>query len=251
MVRMHSPSQGHGPEKKETMRLQKFLAHAGVCSRRAAEAHILEGKVTVNGQTVLTLGTQVDPTADKVAFQGKPVGLKQSDPHVYLAVNKPKGVITSCSHKNAKVILDIVDIKERVYPVGRLDKDSDGLVLLTNDGDLHNKLSHPSHNHEKEYRVTTHRPMRDKDLEAMAKGIVIEGERTRRAKVKRLGTKEFKIILKQGRNRQIRKMVAKVGNGVDRLQRLRMSSVGLGNLKSGAWRHLTPKEIKGLKKLNP
>ena len=237
--------------KAETMRLQKFLAHAGVCSRRAAEALILDGRIQVNGAVVDQLGTQVDPVKDRVTFDGKPVKAAKKNTHIYLAVNKPRGVITSCSHKNAKIILDLIPIKERVYPVGRLDKDSDGLVLLTNDGDLHNKLSHPSHNHEKEYRVTTLQPFKDKALTAMANGVVIEGEKTRKAKVKRLGPKSFKIILKQGRNRQIRKMVSALGNKVDRLQRIRMSAVGLGNLKPGGWRHLTDKEVKSLKQLNP
>ena len=234
-----------------TMRLQKFLAHAGVCSRRAAEAHILAGKVRVNGQVVDALGSQVDPVKDQVTFEGKPITVSPKKEFVYLAVNKPRGVITTCSQEKAKIILDLIPVKERVYPVGRLDKDSDGLVLLTNDGELHNKLSHPSHNHEKEYYVTTRHPIKDKALAAMAKGVVIQGERTRKAEVRRVGPKAFKIVLKQGRNRQIRKMVGKVGNAVDRLQRVRMSNVRLGRLKLGGWRHLTPEEIKGLKNLNP
>ena len=235
------------PKGEGAMRLQKYLAHAGVCSRRAAETHILEGRVRVNGHRVTTLGTQVDPAKDKISFQNKPVVLKGEASHIYIAVNKPRGVVTTCSQKNVKIILDLVPVKERIYPVGRLDKDSDGLVLLTNDGQLHNRLSHPSHDHEKEYRVTTHHPMADKALETLAKGVVIDGEKTRRAVVKRLGPKEFKIILKQGRNRQIRKMVGAVGNRVGRLQRIRMANVRLGNLKQGSWRHLTPGEIKGLK----
>ena len=232
------------------MRLQKFLAHAGVCSRRAAEAHILDGRVRVNQDVVKALGTQVDPVKDRIFFDGRPVTLEKAAAHLYIAVNKPRGVVTTCSQKNVKIILDLVPVKERVYPVGRLDKDSDGLVLLTNDGDLHNRLSHPSHDHEKEYRVTTKYPIKDKALDAMAKGVIIEGERTRKAVVKRLGPKEFKIILKQGRNRQIRKMVGKLGNAVVRLQRVRMANVLLGNLKSGGFRHLSSKEIKGLKRKN-
>lgn len=226
------------------MRLQKFLAHAGVCSRRKAETLILEGRVQVNDQQVTTLGTQVDPEHDRVSFDNTPVKPPQAQADfTYIAVNKPRGYITSCSHKNARIILDLVPLKKRVYPVGRLDKDSQGLVLLTDDGELHNRLSHPSHNHEKEYQVKTLHPIGDSALNSMAEGMVIEGAKTRRAVVHRISPNEFKIILKQGRNRQIRKMVGKTHNQVARLQRIRMANIVLGDLKEGAWRFLTEQEI--------
>ena len=230
------------------MRLQKYLAHAGICSRRKAEEYILNGLVTVNNKTVTELGTKVDPENDWVLFNNQPVILKQEASKVYIALNKPEGYVTSCSQQKSKIILDLIDIDERVYPVGRLDKDSKGLVLLTNDGDLHNKLSHPSFNHEKEYIVTTVHPISETALKNMAQGIVIDKIKTRKATVKRLSKNKFIIILKQGRNRQIRKMVGKIGNKVDILKRTRMANINLGNLKQGKWRYLTPKEIKQLTK---
>ncbi|MCP3944443.1 MAG: rRNA pseudouridine synthase [Desulfobacteraceae bacterium] len=229
------------------MRLQKFLAHAGVCSRRKAETFILEGRVKVNEVKITTLGTQVDPETDRVVFDNKPVSPPKPE-YTYIAVNKPRGVVTSCSQKNARIILDLVPIKKRVYPIGRLDKDSVGLVLLTDDGELHNRLSHPSHNHEKEYLVKTFAPIGDEDLKAMADGMVIEGVKTRRAKVERVAKNQFSIILKQGRNRQIRKMVDQTNNKVDTLKRIRMANINLGGLKENGWRYLTDQEIKVLTK---
>lgn len=230
------------------MRLQKFLAHAGICSRRKAETLILEGSVKVNGIIIKELGTQVDPESDLVLFEGKKVVLPSSDKgSTYIAVNKPKGVVTTCSQKNAKIILDLVPVKQRIYPVGRLDKDSVGLILLTDDGDLHNKLSHPSHDHEKEYLVFTTHPINDRALKSMAEGMIIDGQKTRKAKVRRVSKNGFKIILKQGLNRQIRKMVGKTGNKVDMLKRIRMAHINLGNLSPGKWRYLTKEEVKKLK----
>jgi 23S rRNA pseudouridine2605 synthase/23S rRNA pseudouridine2604 synthase len=228
------------------VRLQKYLAHAGICSRRKAEEHILNGRVKVNNQTVTELGTKIQPENDQILFDNKPVILKQDVSKIYIALNKPEGVVTSCSQQKAKIILDLIDIDERVYPVGRLDKNSTGLVLLTNDGDLHNKLSHPSFNHEKEYIVTTRHPISETALKNMAQGIIIDKVKTRKATVKRLSKNKFNIILKQGRNRQIRKMVGKTGNKVDILKRIRMANINLGNLKEGKWRYLTPEEIKQL-----
>ncbi len=239
------------PTTEPDIRLQKFLAHSGICSRRKAETHILEGRVKVNGKTVTELGTKVCPQTDRVWFDGTPVTLPAEEAHTYILVHKPRGIITSCSRKHGKIILDLVKTDKRVYPVGRLDKDSEGLVLLTDDGQLHNRLSHPSHDHEKEYRVTTLNPVTDDALETMARGMVIDGVKTRKARVSRLGKDEFKMVLKQGLNRQIRKMVGKTGNQVTRLLRVRMASVTLGSLKPGEWRHLTPKEIKRLTSHEP
>ncbi len=228
------------------MRLQKYLAHAGICSRRKAEEHILNGCIKVNHQIITKLGTMVDPQKDKIFFNQKPVVLKKEVAKVYIALNKPIGYVTSCSQQKTKIILDLINIDERIYPVGRLDKDSKGLVLLINDGDLHNKLSHPSFNHEKEYIVTTVHPISEAALKNMAQGMIIDKVKTRKAKVKRLSKNKFNIVLKQGLNRQIRKMVAKAGNKVDILKRIRMANITLGNLKEGKWRYLTPKEINRL-----
>jgi len=206
--------------------------------------------VSVNGTVVKALGTKADPAKDKICLDGKQVSYtsEKKREYTYLAVNKPAGVVTTCSQKNAKIILDLVPVKQRVYPVGRLDKDSVGLVLLTDDGELHNRLSHPSHDHEKEYLVYAVRPVSDQDLSAMAKGMLIDGQKTRRARVRRVSETGFKMVLKQGLNRQIRKMVGKTGNEVAMLKRIRMANVQLGNLPSGKWRHLTPKEVTGLTK---
>ncbi len=227
------------------------MAHAGVCSRRHAEGLILQGQVTVNGQKILTLGTKVDAEKDQVQVNGRPIHLQESSAFTYIMVNKPRGVITTCSQPQdrGKIILDLVPVKKRLYPVGRLDKDSRGLVLLTDDGRLHNLLSHPSFDHEKEYRVTTMLPISDKNLALMARGMVIDGEKTRKALVERKGKNEFLIVLKQGKNRQIRKMVAKTGNRVRDLCRVRMAHLILGDLAPGHWRYLHPLEMEGLEKI--
>lgn len=227
------------------MRLQKYLAHAGLCSRRKAEEYILAGRIKINGITISELGTKVDPS-DFVFFDDKPVLLRIEQPKIYLALNKPEGYVTSCSQKKTKIVMDLIDMDERIYPVGRLDKNSKGLILLTNDGELHNKLSHPSFDHEKEYIVTTVDPVSDKALRSMAEGVMIDEVKTRKAMVKRISEKQFCIVLKEGRNRQIRKMVQKTGNEVDTLLRIRIANIHLGKLKEGAWRHLTKEEIRQL-----
>ncbi len=229
------------------MRLQKFLSQAGVCSRRKGEAYILAGRVRVNNETIVSLGTKIDPESDRVEVDGKKIAWSVGKKKIYIALNKPRGIVTSCSHKGERIVLDLIDIKERVYPIGRLDKDSMGLLLLTDDGDLHNKLSHPSFDHEKEYVVETVAPMGNEALKRMADGIVLDGKPTRRAKVKRVAENSFNIVLKQGINRQIRRMVKETGNRVKTLKRIRMGSVRLGKLKNGAWRFLSEAEIKALK----
>ena len=232
------------------MRLQKYLAHAGICSRRKAEEYIRDGKVRVNDTVITTLGTRVDVKKDRVFFDNRPVRFEPEDKKIYIAVNKPKGVVTSCfRQKKSRIILDLIDIEERIYPIGRLDKDSTGLLLMTNDGDLHNRLSHPSYDHEKEYLVATGRPISDAALKKMADGMMIDNQKTRRSRVNRISENRFKIILKQGLNRQIRKMVKQTGNTVVRLERVRMANIRIGRLKPGRWRYLNPDEIKGLKGL--
>jgi pseudouridine synthase len=229
------------------MRLQKFLSMAGVCSRRKGEEYIKAGLVKVNGETITQLGTKIDPENDEVTFKDTPVVPR--DNRIYIALNKPEGYVTTCMQKREKIILDLLDIKERVYPIGRLDKESTGLILLTSDGSLHQRLAHPSFDHEKEYEVTVGKPILDKALKRMAAGMTIMGSKTRPAKTKRLSEKKFLITLKEGRNRQIRKMVRKVGNHVTELKRVRVSKVKLGRLAEGSWRYLTEKEKNDL--LNP
>jgi len=228
------------------MRLQKFLSASGICSRRQGETYILDGRVQVNGRVVNTLGTQVDPEADTVAVDGRPVALV--DEKVYIALNKPRGYVTSCDHPGERIVLDLVDIPQRIYPVGRLDKDSTGLLLLTNDGRLHHRLSHPSFDHEKEYDVTVDRPVSDNALARMAGGMHVKGRRTRPARVRRLSRHRFRIVLQEGRNRQIRRMVKQLGLRVRELKRVRMAGIRMDRLASGTSRHLTASEIRGLLK---
>jgi pseudouridine synthase len=226
------------------MRLQKFISQAGYCSRRHAEELILNGRVTVNGQIITRLGTKIDPDKDKITVEGTPLSPEEN--LVYIALNKPKGYVTSCSHPGEKIVMDLVNIPQRVYPVGRLDKDSTGLLLLTNDGNLHLKLTHPSFDHEKEYLVTVAQPIPLGSLHSLEKGLTILGSKTRRAQVKRISEVRFKIILKEGRNRQIRRMVQKVGSRVSELKRIRISNIRLGKLPEGKWRYLNQDEKKCL-----
>ncbi|MFO7749465.1 MAG: pseudouridine synthase [Desulfobacteraceae bacterium] len=229
------------------MRLQKFLSRAGVCSRRKGETYIAEGRVAVNGETVTSPGCKVDEEKDRVTVDNRTVDFSPEKKNLYIALNKPAGYVSSCHHRGEKIVLDLVDLPDRVYPVGRLDRDSTGLILLTNDGDLHNRLSHPSHNHEKEYLVETGQPVSRRDLARMAEGIVLDGKKTRRAEVAAVSGHRFKIVLKQGLNRQIRRMVQKCNNRVKTLKRVRMGTIRLGRLEQGKWRHLTPKEVSFLK----
>jgi 23S rRNA pseudouridine2605 synthase/23S rRNA pseudouridine2604 synthase len=229
------------------MRLQKFLSAAGICSRRKGEAFIQAGRVAVNDRVVFELGTQIDPETDQVRFDGKLIPYEQ--PLVYIAMNKPLGYVTSCHHPGEKIVLDLINLDQRVYPVGRLDKDSTGLLLLTNDGRLHHTLSHPSFDHEKEYDVTVAKTITDGALQKMATGLPMMESKTRPAEVSRISSRRFRIILKEGKNRQIRRMVRKVGNQVTMLKRIRVAAIKLGRLPAGKWRFLSEKEKSVLSKL--
>ena len=229
------------------MRLQKFLSAAGVCSRRKSEELILAGRVSLNAVVVTELGTKADPDLDLVELDGKAVHIHQD--RVYIALNKPGEYVASTLHKGEKVVTDLVDIPQRVYPVGRLDKDSTGLLLLTNDGRLHHRLSHPSFDHEKEYVVRVVKPIPDGALERMARGVPMMGTKTRPARIRRISRRRFNIVLQEGKNRQIRRMVRKVGNQVADLKRVRIANIQLGNLSEGTWRHLTQTELKRLLKM--
>ncbi|SHJ75671.1 23S rRNA pseudouridine2605 synthase [Desulfatibacillum alkenivorans DSM 16219] len=227
-------------------RLQKYLAHAGVCSRRHAEELISQGKVAVNGEIVTQMGVKIDPDQDEIAVNGKKVEPKES--RTYIMLNKPAGYLTTCKQPGRKIVLDLIDLPQRLFPIGRLDNNSTGLLLLTDDGRIHHRLSHPSFDHEKEYEVETVKDVPDQALDAMRRGMMLEGKKTRPAKVKRTGPKSFTIVLKEGRNRQIRKMVELTKNKVRRLHRVRMSTIRLGGLPSGKWRRLNAKEIQALTK---
>jgi pseudouridine synthase len=226
------------------IRLQKFLSAAGVCSRRKGEELIASGKVAVNGKIAVELGTKIDPDRDQVEVDGKVI--QPAHTLVYIALNKPRDYVSSCSHPGEKVVVDLIDTSERIYPVGRLDKDSTGLLLLTNDGRIHHRLSHPSFDHEKEYDVTVARPIADGALKKMSDGLPLMGTKTRPARITRISARRFRIVLQEGKNRQIRRMVRKVGNEVTGLQRKRFASIRLGNLAPGKWRYLSPSETQRL-----
>ena len=232
---------------EKSIRLQKYLAEAGVCSRREGERMILDGRVAVDGRVVTELGTRVEPETVHVTVDGKPV--ESAEQPIYIVLNKPPGYVSSCRHRDEKIVLDLIDIGRRIFPVGRLDKDSEGLLLLTNDGRLHHRLSHPSFNHEKEYEVTVARPLSNSELQKMATGIVLKGRVTRPARIRRLTGNKFRMVLQEGRNRQIRRMLGQLSHEAIRLKRIRMAGIRLGGLPRGAWRHLTGKEKADLLKM--
>lgn len=235
----------------ELMRLQKYMAQGGVASRRAAETLIASGSVTVNGKTVTELGTKIDPEADIVTVKGKRI--KPVQKKVYIMMNKPREYVTTVKDNfSRKTVLDLIpESLGRVFPVGRLDYDSEGLLLLTNDGDLTFHLTHPSHEITKSYLVLVAGKPDEQALLALRNGVFIDGRKTRPAKAVLRRTEEDKSILQitisEGRNRQVRKMCAAVGHEVLRLRRIAEGPLSLGDLKSGQWRHLTEKEIMLLK----
>lgn len=220
------------------MRLNKFISESGKASRRGADKLIEEGRVKINGRKA-KIGDQVKP-GDEVMVNGQRIRLARNN--VYLALNKPVG-ITCTTEKNVKGnIVDLVNHPLRVFNIGRLDKDSDGLILLTNDGDIVNEILRAENNHEKEYIVSVDKPITPEFVEKMSKGVRILGTKTLPCKVEQLSKYEFKIILTQGLNRQIRRMCEALGYEVYRLQRFRIMNIHLGNLPVGQWRDLTKKE---------
>ena len=224
------------------MRLNKYISETGVCSRREADKWIDAGRVTCNGQ-VATLGTRVTE-GDKVCVDGEPVGVKKQQ--IYIALNKPVGVTCTTEAHIEDNVIDLIRYPERIFPIGRLDKDSEGLILLTNDGDIVNEILRSENNHEKEYLVTVDRSITDLALKMMSDGVKIMGELTKPAQVIRIDQRSFRIILTQGLNRQIRRMCSALGYRAQRLQRVRIMNVHLGALSTGQWRHLTARELAGL-----
>lgn len=222
------------------IRLQKYMSERGICSRRQAEKHITAGKIKVNGAVVTTLGTKVDPEKDIVTYDKDIV--RNTSKLIYVMLHKPAGIVTTCKQPGEKTVLSLVRTAERIYPIGRLDKDSTGLLLLTNDGELAYRLMHPKFQHEKEYIVETAAPITEGALKKLRNGVRITGAITQPARVRKLGANRFKIILREGRNRQIRRMCRKVGNEVKRLKRIRIENIVLGTLAPGKWRNLTPGE---------
>jgi 23S rRNA pseudouridine2604 synthase len=224
------------------VRLNKYISETGACSRREADKWIEAGRVTLNGQPAL-LGTQVAP-GDEVRVDGEVIGVKKKQ--VYIALNKPVGIICTTETHIDDNIIEHIGYPERIFPVGRLDRDSEGLILLTNNGDIVNDILRSENNHEKEYVVTVDRPITDLALSMMAGGVKIMGELTKPSRVTRVDAQCFRIILTQGLNRQIRRMCSALGYRAQRLQRVRIMNIHLGSLESGKWRDLTPAELTGL-----
>jgi 23S rRNA pseudouridine2605 synthase len=243
-------TRGHQPQEE---RLQKVLAHAGVASRRASEALIEQGRVTVNGQTITVPGFKVDPRRDLIAIDGRQLS-RPSTKLVYILLNKPRDILTAASDdRGRQTVVGLVGVAERIYPVGRLDLRSEGLVLLTNDGELAEKLTHPRSHVEKEYLVLVSGRPTTLTLARWRRGqIEVEGKPTGQTVVERLKIEGdntwLKIILTEGRKRQIREVAKTLGHPVLRLERVRLGPIKLGHLKPGKWRHLKPAEIEQLKR---
>lgn len=235
-------------------RLQKFLAEAGVASRRKAEELIAQGLIAVNGETVTEMGRKIDPARDEVTYRGKRIGKEAAQP-VYLMLHKPEGYVTTAKEQFGRpAVLDLVrDVPERIFPVGRLDYDTSGLLLLTNDGDLTYRLTHPKHDVEKTYIAKLYGTPDEGALQKFRRGVYLDGRRTKPAKIRilerdgRFCTAE--IILHEGRNRQVRKMCEAIKHPVAQLKRVATGDLQLGSLPKGKYRHLTEKEIKYLKSL--
>jgi pseudouridine synthase len=237
------------------IRLQKILSTSGIASRRASEKMILEGRVMVNGKTVLELGTKADPAQDSIKVDGRRIKTAEIV-HRYIVLYKPKGYVTTRSDpEGRRTVMDLIGEGAYIYPVGRLDYDSEGLLLMMTDGDLAAKLMHPRHEVDKVYEVIVMGTPDGRALEKLRKGVHIEGGRTSPAEIHTGTTVKgsrpttlLTITIREGRNRQIRKMCSAVGLPVRDLRRIRMGPIGLGRLKPGQWRDLTPEEVRRLKR---
>ena len=224
------------------------MADCGIASRRKSEEMIADGMVKVNGR-IAVIGDKINPASDKVVVKGRKLGSAAKQKRWYIMINKPRGYVTTMNDEmGRKCVAELVkDIPARVYPVGRLDRDSEGLLLMTNDGDFANKVTHPSKHVYKVYRVTVRPGINEEQLIKMSSGMVIDGRKTAPAEVHVLQREEgrcvLEIILREGRNRQIRKMCEQLGLEVPRLKRIAIGQVKLGGLKSGSWRELTKEEV--------
>lgn len=233
----------------ESIRLQKYLAEAGIASRRKCEELILEGKVTVNGK-VVELGYKVNPETDVVKYNGEEIKQNENKKYTYILLNKPIGVVTTAEDQfNRETVLDLVKVKTRVVPVGRLDMYTSGALILTDDGDFVFKVTHPKHEIEKTYTVTLIGIVTNEEVQKLRDGVKIDDYITKSAKVKILKTDEEKnisrleITIHEGKNRQVRKMCEAVGRKVIALHRSKIGNIGVKDLKIGTWRYLTPKEV--------
>lgn len=235
-------------KKNQLVRLQKYMADCGIASRRKSEEMIADGMVKVNGR-IAVIGDKVNPVSDKIVVKGRKLNAAAKQKRWYIMINKPRGYVTTMNDEmGRKCVAELVkDIPARIYPVGRLDRDSEGLLLMTNDGDFANKVTHPSKHVYKVYRVTVRPGINEEQLIKMSSGMVIDGRKTAPAEVHVLQREEgrcvLEIILREGRNRQIRKMCEQLGLEVPRLKRIAIGQVKLGGLKSGSWRELTKEEV--------
>ncbi|GAA4329595.1 pseudouridine synthase [Flaviaesturariibacter amylovorans] len=222
--------------------LNKYISESGFCSRREADRYIEDARVTINGELAWK-GSRVKP-GDKVLVDGEPLPKRKAP--VYLMLNKPKGVTCTTDLKDRSNIIDYIGYKQRIFPIGRLDKLSEGLIFLTNDGDIVNKILRSGNNHEKEYIVTTDEPFGLDFVKAMREGVRIQGGKTKPCFVKQEGPNRFRIILTQGLNRQIRRMCEALGHRVSSLKRIRIMNITLAGLAPGKWRLFTPAEIEAI-----
>lgn len=232
------------------MRVNKYISEAGLCSRREADEWLQAGRVTINGETVGMGAKALD--GDEVRVDGEVVVARTlattptARKAVYIALNKPPGITCTTEHGVDGNIVDFVDHPQRIFPIGRLDKDSEGLILLTSNGDIVNEILRSENNHEKEYLVAVNKPVTDEFLSGMARGVRIRGQMTKPCRTRRIAKFGFSIVLTQGLNRQIRLMAAEFGYRVTQLRRVRIVNIRLGKLKVGQWRNLTEVELKGL-----
>lgn len=240
-------------ERMDSMRLQKYMAKSGVASRRRSEEIILEGRVTVNNLVIKQLGTIINPSKDIVKVDNKKIEMEKEK--IYIMLNKPEEYVTTLKDRHSdKIVLDLIDgVEERIFPVGRLDSDTSGLLLMTNDGDLAYKLTHPSNEVPKKYVALVEGTPNSKKLNRFRKGLRIDGRMTSEAYIRI--AKRYKdssvleISIHEGRNRQVRKMCEYIRHPIKKLKRISIGDLDLGDLEVGKWRHLTEKEAKYLKKL--
>ena len=239
---------------EEKIRLQKYLASRGIASRRKCEEYITQGKVKINGQTVIELGIKVNPNVDKIEFNGKEVKNKK-EPHVYILLNKPIDYVTTVKDQFGRnSVLDLVKTNKRIVPVGRLDMYTSGALILTDDGDFIYKITHPKHEITKTYTVTLKGIPNKEEIKQLENGVDIGGFVTSKAKVKILKTDEetgksrLEITIHEGKNRQIRKMCEAINKKVLALHRSKIGNIGVKDLKIGTWRYLNAKEVEGLLK---
>lgn len=232
------------PDNETGIRLNKYLSDAGFCSRRQADKLVEEKKVIIDGE-VASLGTRVFP-GQKVICDGKEVNISLNDELILIALNKPRGIECTSNLSVKNNIIEFVNYPKRIYPIGRLDKDSQGLILLTNDGSLVNRILKGSNDHEKEYEVIVDKPISDEFIRQMEKGVEILDTVTKPCKIQRISKCKFKIIITQGLNRQIRRMCEALGYKVRELKRIRIMNIHLGNLKIGSYRNVSNAEYKEL-----